>query len=100
MSYEFLTEDLIIEKLVDHLVKQGFKIEQVCKSTQKGVDIIAVDPKGIRHYIEAKGETSNQKTSKRYGEPFSGNQIWSHVGVSLLKTLTDIHKYGKQNVFG
>ncbi len=46
-------------------------------------------------------QTSGSKTSARFGKPFTGNQIWSHVSVALLKTLTDINRPGnKELLFG
>lgn len=60
-------------------------------SIQKGIDVIAKAPDGMCHYIEVKGETSGRITSKRYGKPFNPNQIWSHVSVALMKTVTDMN---------
>ena len=37
--------------------------------------------------IEAKGESSSNKNSSRYGQPFTYNQVKTHVGVALYKIL-------------
>jgi len=96
-----LTENQITQKLADYLVEHGFSIRQQLNTLQKGIDLIAEDKEGCLIYIEVKGETSASKGSKRYGLPFSPNQIWSHVSVALLKTLTVINAHpGDDNKFG
>lgn len=83
-----LTENDITELLIKYLRDQGYTNTNHLTTLQKGVDITAVNPDGINVWIEVKGETSAKETSKRFGKPFTGNQIWTHVSVALLKTLT------------
>ncbi|GAA4456894.1 hypothetical protein [Rurimicrobium arvi] len=92
-----LTETDVIEKLSEYFIQLDYQIIQKLTLRQKGIDIIAKDVEGTFIYIEAKGETSGTKNTKRFGRPFNGNQIWSHVSVALLKSLTTINEqYGKE----
>jgi hypothetical protein len=50
-----------------------------CSTLQCGVDLETLAPGGKRWLIEAKGETSAKKGSRRYGKPFDGNQVTVHV---------------------
>lgn len=42
---------------------------------------------GVRLLVEAKGEGSSKAGTTRYGQPFSGNQVGSHVGVAVVRAL-------------
>jgi len=95
-----LTEDQVTNYVARHLQSQNFEIIKKLTSKEKGIDLIATSPDGKDYYIEVKGETSNVLTSKRYGLPFNKNQIWAHVSVAVMKTLTDINCSGKAGVFG
>lgn len=84
-----LRENDIVEKLAEFLQNNGYEIEQKLTTNQTGIDIIAENDFG-KIYIEAKGETSASKTSKRYGLPFNRNQVKSHISVALLATMNVI----------
>ena len=83
---KMLTENDIVEKLAEFLQKNGYEIEQKLTTNQTGIDIIAEND-FEKIYIEAKGETSASKTSKRFGLPFNRNQVKSHISVALLATM-------------
>jgi hypothetical protein len=75
-----LTEDDLVDAVCDHLETAGYEIMRRCATTQRGDDIVAVRRRSsIALYIEAKGETSNRPTSKRYGKAFSRSQCRDHV---------------------
>ena len=59
---------------------------QQLRSTEHGDDIVAVRGSD-RLIVEAKGQTSALATSARYGQPFSGGQVKSHVGQAVLRSL-------------
>jgi len=81
-----LTENKIIEYTSIYLENNGYKIIGIKDTTKKGIDIEAIHPKKGKCFVEAKGETSSKKGTKRYGKPFTISQIKTHIGVALLKT--------------
>ncbi len=84
-----LTENEIIEAVAQFLIGKGYAIEHVSTTLQQGDDIIAYHSQtGIRLYIEAKGETSAQSASARYGKPFNRNQVLSHVSRAFYRAAT------------
>jgi hypothetical protein len=75
-----LTESDVIEGVCRFLEAKHFYIKQRLTEDQKGRDIIAIAPDSKTQVaIEAKGETSSRKDSKRFGQPFDGNQAYDHV---------------------
>jgi len=87
-----LNENRITELLVIYLQQNNYSKIESLKSTQKGIDIKATDSKGKKLFVEVKGETSARESSKRFGQYFSGKQIWNHVAVAVLKTMLDMNK--------
>lgn len=81
-----LTENEVVEKVVEYLKQQGYVIEQNLGTTEKGIDIIA-SKDGKTLCIEAKGGTSAQVNSKRFGLGFNKNQVKSHVSVAILASM-------------
>ncbi|KSA11550.1 hypothetical protein I600_3874 [Maribacter dokdonensis DSW-8] len=81
-----LTENEIVEKVADFLEIKGYNIKQFLQTNQRGIDIIAEKENEVL-YVEAKGETSATKTTKRFGKPFDRNQVKSHISVALLATM-------------
>ena len=45
--------------------RQGYKTETVGKSHDGGVDVVAIDPKGVTHYIQCKRYTGGNKVDVR-----------------------------------
>ncbi len=86
----WLKEMEIVEAVRDHLVSRGFDVNRmVRKATEKGTDIIAISPSKKKMIkIEAKGQTSSNVRSKRYGKEFTRNQKEDHLGRALLKCLS------------
>ncbi len=82
-----LTENDITNLVVDYLNLNGYSNVIGLTTEQRGVDITALNGLGKRVMIEVKGETSSKVNTKRYGMPFTGNQIASHVGGAILKII-------------
>ncbi|MCC6281327.1 MAG: hypothetical protein IT262_12035 [Saprospiraceae bacterium] len=81
-----LTENDVISILSTYLTNQGYLIVKALNTGERGIDLIA---ENFEHclYIEAKGETSSKDHTARYGAPFNGNQIKSHVSRALLAAM-------------
>lgn len=87
-----LTENDVTRLLAEYLNSNGYKVISQLTTNQKGFDIIAESSEGKKLYVEVKGETSANKKSKRYGQNFTGNQIWNHGAVALFTTLRSMNK--------
>lgn len=94
-----LTENEIVDYVSVYLQENGYKIQKALKTTEKGIDIEAAHPKKGKCFVEAKGGTSSKKGSKRHGNPFSRNQIKTHIGVALLKSFQIKQEHDPPNVF-
>jgi len=83
-----LTENDVVQAVVNHLKKNGFKILNQATTVQRGIDIEAKGKKTKVHlFVEAKGATSSKPKTKRFGKLFNGNQIESHVSRAILKLM-------------
>jgi hypothetical protein len=78
-----LTENQIIEAIAQHLISQGWTIDQKLTTNQRGTDIIASRDQSPRLLIEAKGGTSSKDHTNRYGMGFSNGQVTKHVSVAF-----------------
>lgn len=81
-----LLEDDVVNAVADLLRRNGWTIESVAHAHERGDDIVAVRD-GARLLVEAKGAGSSKVGTKRYGLPFTGNQVGSHVGVAVVRAL-------------
>jgi len=79
----------VIEAVRNYLETKGFKINRVVKdTTEHGTDIVATSPRQkMIIKIEAKGQTSSNRSSKRFGKEFDKKQKEDHLGRALLKCL-------------
>lgn len=79
-----LTENKIVDAVAQHLAAAGWTIAQKLLTTDHGTDIIAErsDRPG-RLLVEAKGGTSSKEHTRRFGKPFDGGQVKSHVSVAF-----------------
>jgi len=83
---KFLLESDVIDAVCKFLNAHGYTTRQHLSTTEKGDDIIVVmDSPPPEIHIEAKGETSSRKNSKKFGEPFNGSQIRHHVAMAIYK---------------
>ena len=80
-----LFEYQVISAICTYLKAEGHTIEQQLTETEKGDDIIAAAPDGYKVHIEAKGETSSQAHTKRYGQPFTRSQCKVHVAEAFFR---------------
>jgi Holliday junction resolvase-like predicted endonuclease len=83
-----LYESQVSSAIVKFLKTEGYQIIQQLKSTQQGIDIVADNGDEIL-CVEVKGETSELKTSERYGKAFDANQVVSHVSRAIYASLKD-----------
>jgi Holliday junction resolvase-like predicted endonuclease len=74
-----MTEDDVVEAVCRYLQRNQYRIVRRCTTNDHGEDIVAAHSSGITLRIEAKGETSNDSTSKRFGRPFDNSQVETHV---------------------
>lgn len=79
-----LIESDVIAAVCDYLRAEGYEIRQQLAETEQGDDIKAVQGTVIL-LIEAKGETSSKKGSKRFGKPFSRSQVLDHVAMAFYR---------------
>jgi|SRR6267143_94641 len=72
----WLKEMEVIEAVRIYLETKGFNINRVVHdTTEHGTDIVAASPSGkLIIKIEAKGQTSSDESSKRFGKEFNKNQ--------------------------
>lgn len=81
-----LLEDDVVDAVVVLLEDSGWTIESVAHAHERGDDIVAIKG-GVRLRVEAKGAGSSKPRTKRYGLPFTRNQVGSHVGVAVVRAL-------------
>jgi hypothetical protein len=75
-----LDENQVTDIVCADLESRGFQILQRLTTTQQGIDIKALNEHtGETLLIEAKGGTSSKVGSKRYGKPFTSNQVFDRV---------------------
>jgi hypothetical protein len=81
-----MTESDVIGAVVKHLEGEGWIIKSTCTEKQRGIDLIA-EHGNERLVLEAKGGTSSDDTTKRYGKGFTTNQQRDHVANAVLTAL-------------
>lgn len=83
-----LDENAVVNLLCSHLESSGYTIVQRCKTTEKGIDIIARDSGSHRILkIEVKGGTSSVGTSNRFGQPYNQVQVFDRVSKGVFTAL-------------
>lgn len=94
MNVNLLTEPVVIKAVCTKLRRAGYEIDQELGTKEHGVDVIAKKgwEKKTLLKIEAKGATSNDKESKRFGTPFDAAQIRVHVAEAFYKAAHEIPK--------
>lgn len=80
-----LYESDVISAVCDYLEERDHKILQRLNERQRGDDIISIDPNGNKCFIEAKGETSSQRGTSRFGQPFNSSQAGVHVAKAFYR---------------
>lgn len=83
-----LYEDHVVDAVCSYLQADGWTIASFAHANQRGDDIVAV--RGAeRLVVEAKGAGASRAGAPRFGQPFTRNQVKSHVGVAVLRALTE-----------
>jgi hypothetical protein len=80
-----LYEDDIVAAVCRYLESRGFTTDRRCRSTERGDDIVASHPSGLRLYIEAKGEGSARPGSARHGRAFDKRQVFDVVAKAFYR---------------
>lgn len=93
-----LNENQIVDIVCNYLSQTGYEVERSSTTYDKGYDIVASNPKGVKLIIEAKGATSSKPSSKRYNKEFDRKQVVNHVSRALYSTIKVINKYPKYEV--
>lgn len=79
-----LNENQVVARTVAFLASRNYRIASSRRTTEQGIDIVAVSANGRRTvFIEAKGGTSSKPGTKKYGQPFSRGQCTTHLAVAL-----------------
>ena len=81
-----LLEDDVVDAVVAFMAARGWEIQSTAHASQHGDDIDALKD-GQRLLVEAKGAGSSKASTRRYGQPFTGNQVGSHIGVAVVRAL-------------
>jgi hypothetical protein len=75
-----LDENDVVAAVCGHLQAAGYHILQRCRTTERGIDIIAERPSQPgRLLIEAKGGTAARAGSRRFGKAFNRQQVLNRV---------------------
>jgi len=81
-----LTENDIVDAVVDYLTGQGWTIVSTARTNQSGVDVLACIG-GRTLAVEAKGGGSSKAWTRRAGKPFTPGQKEDHVARAVLTAL-------------
>lgn len=81
-----LTEDDVVNKVRDYLVRHGWQIVSRASARQHGIDLVA-ERDGVTLEVEAKGAGSSKSETARYGKHFNKSQVFDHVAKAVLKAL-------------
>lgn len=84
LDQAFLLEDDVVQAVMQHLESDGWSIKSFALAHQHGDDIVATRA-DQRLIVEAKGAGSSKAGTKRFGQPFTRNQVGSHVSVAILE---------------
>ena len=85
-----MNENDIVQAVSKYLNQQGFKVKYAT-TKQTGIDIYAIKS-NEEWIIEAKGETSSDKSSKRYGKIMTKSQHYSQISTCIFKIMQESKK--------
>ena len=92
-----LTENEVLNALRAYLERNGYPVDEFRTTLEKGVDLVATHKTtGRTLAIEAKGATSSNAKTSRFGKGFKDSQIRTHVARAFfsaaeLKGCADWH---------
>ena len=78
----------VVDAVRRYLVANGYNIDEKATTATKGYDLIAFMESGqtpIKLVVKARGATSAQPGSARYGKPFDRSQVAIHVAEVFYK---------------
>ncbi|WP_296869326.1 hypothetical protein [Tibeticola sp.] len=79
-----LTENDVVQAVSRYLEGEGYRIVSSLSTSQRGIDIVAEHPSTKKRLlVEAKGGTSSKEGTANYGNPFTSNQVKTHVSVAF-----------------
>ena len=79
-----LTENDVVQAVARHLATEGYRVDKVLSTVERGVDVVAVHlATDEQLLVEAKGGTSSKAGSACFGKPFTRNQAKTHVSVAF-----------------
>ena len=80
-----LYENDVKKAVVAYLKRHGYGKPMMAGLKEHGPDIVAPTPNRRKElWIEAKGETSSNPRTGRYGKPFDSGQRADHLGKAVL----------------
>jgi hypothetical protein len=86
-----LTENEVIQHLINYLENEEWQIESYCLGQKRGNDIVATKD-GETLVVEAKGARADDKSPTKRRDKFSGGQIKKHFGYALIKIMGEKYK--------
>lgn len=89
-----MDENEVIAHLCRYLTGKGWTISSSVAAGAPGIDIIAKDTDGTVVYIEAKGGTSSNPGSNRYGKPYTQTQVFDVTSKGVMQCLHHIANEG------
>jgi hypothetical protein len=93
-----LNENHIIEAVERAFSERGYGIASKCDTKQRGIDLHVQNDSGDEWFIEAKGGTSADANSSRFGQPFNGAQVSVHVAKAIYQAMSMRSKHEKAGV--
>ena len=87
-----MDENEVIDKLCKHLKSKGWHVDSYVAAGVRGIDVVAKNPLGQIFHIEAKGGTSSDPKSARYGSPFTKSQVFDVTSKGLMQCFHHIAK--------
>ncbi len=87
---KLMNENDVVQAVSEYLIQQGFKVKSAT-TQQTGIDIQGIKS-NEQWIIEAKGETSSEKSSKRYGKIMTKSQHYSQVSTCMFKIMQELKK--------
>lgn len=82
-----LDENQVLDRLSVWFRQEGYEVIQAPKAGRPGIDLIVVRD-GLTWHIEAKGNTSSTKNSKRAGIGFKKEQIEDRIEEGFFQAVT------------
>ncbi|MBT9137000.1 MAG: hypothetical protein DDT34_02086 [Firmicutes bacterium] len=83
-----MDENAVVSAVCAHLESQGFRIAERRGTSERGIDVVAQHvQRQERVLVEAKGATSSQSSSARFGKPYLPAQIFDRVAKGVFTCL-------------